>query len=77
MSVTVWSWVQGRVVWYRNEDKVVVNLVEEDYSGTSHYGHLTSKNTSPLQSPWLSPKLYLTVQITPCNKVTSPLRLLL
>ena len=28
----VWSWVQGQVVWYRNEDKVVVNLVEEDYS---------------------------------------------
>ena len=44
------------------------------YSGTSPYGHLTSKTTSPLQSPWLSPKLYSTVQITPCNKVTSPLR---
>ena len=28
----VWSWVQGQVAWYRNEDKVVVNLVEEDYS---------------------------------------------
>ena len=28
----VWSWVQGQLVWYRNEDKVVVNLVEEDYS---------------------------------------------
>ena len=47
------------------------------YSGTSHYGHLTSKKTSQLQSPWLSPKLYSTVQITPCNKVTSPLRSLL
>ena len=44
------------------------------YSGTSPYGHLTSKKTSRLQSPWLSPKLYSTVQITPCNKVTSPLR---
>ena len=44
------------------------------YSRTSPYGHLTSKKTSPLQSPWLSPKLYSTVQITPCNKVTSPLR---
>ena len=44
------------------------------YSGTSPYGHLTSKKTSPLQSPWLSPKLYSTVQITPCNKVISPLR---
>ena len=44
------------------------------YSGTSPYGHLTSKKTSPLQSPWISPKLYSTVQITPCNKVTSPLR---
>ena len=32
VSVTVWSWVQGQVVWYRNEDKVVVNLLEEDYS---------------------------------------------
>ena len=48
-----------------------------NYSGTSPYGHLTSKKTSPLQSPWLSPKLYSTVQITPCNKVTSPLRSLL
>ena len=47
------------------------------YSGTSPYGHLTSKKTSPLQSPWLSPKLYSTVEITPCNKVTSPLRSLL
>ena len=47
------------------------------YSGTSPYGHLTSKKTSPLQSPWLSPKLYSTVQITPCNKVTSALRSLL
>ena len=47
------------------------------YSGTSPYGHLTSKTTSQLQSPWLSPKLYFTVQITPCNKVTSPLRSLL
>ena len=47
------------------------------YSGTSPYGHLTSKKTSPLQSPWLSPKLYSTVQITPCNKVTPPLRSLL
>ena len=32
MTVTVWSWVQGQVVWYRNEDKVVMDLVEEDYS---------------------------------------------
>ena len=47
------------------------------YSGTSPYGYLTSKKTSPLQSPWLSPKLYSTVQITPCNKVTSALRSLL
>ena len=30
MSVTVWSWVQGQVVWYRNEDKVVMDLVEEE-----------------------------------------------
>ena len=36
-----------------------------------------SKKTSPLQSPWLSAKLYSTVQITPCHKVTSPLRSLL
>ena len=47
------------------------------YSGTSPYVHFTSKKTSQLQSPWLSPKLYSTVQITPCNKVTSPLRSLL
>ena len=40
------------------------------YSGTSPYGHLTSKKTSQLQSPWLSPKLHSTVQITPCNNVT-------
>ena len=26
------------------------------------YGHLTSKVTSPLRSPWVSPKLYSTVQ---------------
>ena len=47
------------------------------YSGTSPYGHLTSMKTSPFQSPWLSPKLYSIVQITPFNKVTSPLRSLL
>ena len=44
------------------------------YSGTSPYDHLTTKKTSLLQSPWLSPKLNSTVEITPCNKVTSPLR---
>ena len=44
------------------------------YSGSSPYGHLTHKKTSQLQSSCLSPKLYSTVQITPCNKVTSPLR---
>ena len=50
-----------------------------NYNGTSPYGHLTCKKTSQLQSPWISPKLYSTVQITPCrrNKVTSPLRSLL
>ena len=54
------------------------NIVDEcKYSGTSPYGNLTSKKTSQLQSPWLSPKLYSTVQTTPCNKVTSPLRSLL
>ena len=31
------------------------------YSGTSPYGHLTSKVTSQLRSPFLSPKLYSTV----------------
>ena len=31
------------------------------YSGTSSYGHLTSKVTSPLRSPFLSPKLYSTM----------------
>ena len=54
-----------------------LNTPKRLYSGTSPYGHLTSKKTSPLQSPWLSPKLYSTVQITPCNKVTSALRSLL
>ena len=55
-----------------------IYIVRINYSGTSPYGHLTSKKkTSPLQSPLLSPKLYSTVQITPCNKVTSPLRSLL
>ena len=39
--------------------------------------NLTSKKTSQLQLPWLSPKLCSTVQITPCNMVTSPLRSLL
>ena len=39
--------------------------------------HLTSKKTSQFQSPWLSPKLYSTLQITSCNKVTSTLRSLL
>ena len=58
-------------------------LIERDisyycrYSGTSPYGHLTSRKTSQLQQPWLSPKLSSTVQITPCNTVTSPLRSLL
>ena len=47
-----------------------------NYSGTSPYGHLTKK-TSQLQPPWLRPKLYSPVQVTPCNKVTSPLRSLL
>ena len=35
------------------------------YSGTSPYGHLTSKVTSPLRSPLLSPILYSTVQVRP------------
>ena len=50
--------------------------IKKNYSGTSPYGHLTIKKTSQLQSPWLSPKLYSTVKITPCkfNKVTSSLR---
>ena len=56
------------MTWPKN----IQNSEKSDtYSGTSPYGHLTSKKTSPLQSPWLSPKLYSTVQITPCNKVTS------
>ena len=42
-----------------------------------HKKALTSKKTFPLHSPWLSPKLYSTVEITPCNKVTSPLKSLL
>ena len=57
--------------------RTLIDTGKTQYSGTSPYGHLTSKKTSPLQSPWLSPNLYSTVQITPCNKVTSPLRSLL
>ena len=41
------------------------------YSGTSPYGNLTSKVTSPLRSPFLSPKLYSTMQWTPA--IRSPL----
>ena len=52
-------------------------LVVMNYSGTSPYGHLNSKKTSQLQSPWLNPKLYSPLQITPCNKITSELRSLL
>ena len=55
----------------------LVDSQQLKYSGTSPYDHLTSKKTSQLQSPWVSPKLYSAVQITPCNKVTSPLRSLL
>ena len=54
-----------------------LSTCEVTYSGTSPYGHPTSKKTSQLQPPWLSPKLYSTVQMIPCNKVTSPLRSLL
>ena len=35
------------------------------YNGTSPYGHLITKVTSPLRSPLLSPKLYSTMQISP------------
>ena len=59
---------------YKNPPPNVISPILCCYSGTSPYGHLTSKKTSQLQSPWLSPKLYSTVQITPCNKVISPLR---
>ena len=75
MSCTIW--VNVSIVWF------ALLQFSRLYSGTSPYGHLTSnghltsKTTSPFQSPWLSPKLYSTVQITPCNKVTSPLRSLL
>ena len=37
----------------------------------------TPRPNTALQSHWVSPKLYSTVQITPCNKVTPPLRSLL
>ena len=62
---------------YQSILKRLIRDAKKQYSGTSPYGHLTSKKTSPLQSPWLSPKLYSTVQISPCNKVTSALRSLL
>ena len=38
---------------------------QSKYSGTSPYGYLTSKVTSPLGSPLISPKLYSTVQFSP------------
>ena len=66
-----------RIATHQQMRKSVSLPTVQRYSGTSPYGHLTSKKTSPLQSPWLSPKLYSTVQITPCNKVTSALRSLL
>ena len=52
-------------------------ITDKTYSETSPYDHLTSKKTSQLLSPWFSPKFYSTVQIIPCNKVTSQLRSLL
>ena len=39
--------------------------IDKMYSGTPPYGHLTSKVTSPLGLPILSPKLYSTVQVNP------------
>ena len=56
---------------------VLILLLKNNIQWNLTLRHLTSKKTSQLQSPWLSPKLYSAVQITPCNKVTSPLRSLL
>ena len=69
--------IQYYLPFFQTADNQCIFKGLNDYSGTSPYGHLTSKKTSPLQSPWLSPKLYSTVQITPGNKVTSTLRSLL
>ena len=42
----------GKVtIWPRSHASEIAKC-----SGTSPYGHLTSKSTSQLQSPWLSPK---------------------
>ena len=49
----------------------------KNYSGTSPEGHLTNKVTSPLGSPFPTPKLNYTLTFTPCNTVTYPLRSLL
>ena len=51
------------------------------YSGTPVYGHLTSKVTSPMGSPLLSPKISFPSAMirtfSPGNTVTSPLMSLL
>ena len=65
------------LIYVDNNNRLLMCMLTFLYSGTSPYGHLTSKKTSQLQSPWLSPKLYSRVQITPSNKVTSPLSSLL
>ena len=39
------------------------------YSGTSPYGHLTSKVTSSLRSPLLSPELYSEANAETCLPV--------
>ena len=68
-------------VFYECVDVFILWLVLLLYSGTSPYGHLSSKVTSPLRSPLLGLKLYSTVQRIgrwlPCNIVTSLLRSLL
>ena len=46
----------------KNKSSIQINGKD---NGTSPYGHLTSKVTSPLRSPILSPKLYSAVQFNP------------
>ena len=55
--------VRAPVEWIVSADHVGEQRTYTVYSGTSPYGHLTSMVTSPLRSPYLSPKLYSTVQI--------------
>ena len=60
---------------------IIANTLITHFSGTSVYGHLTSKVTFPVRSPLLSPKIGFRSAknrtFSPRNTITSPLRSLL